>query len=353
VTREHHRITGSAWPPDGDALIMSAPRSGVDALYRVALDGGTITRLPLIGDGAREPMAGRGGLVFSQPQGDSNIYRVDLKDGRAAGPVRPIAASSRADVAPQIAPDGRRIAFLSMRAGGLDIWVAAADGSDARRLTYLPITSGPRWSPDGRWIAFGATAPGDPRPDLWVVDAAGGLPRRLTGNASYDAVLAWSADGATLYFMSDRSGAFEIWSMPSGGGGARQVTTSGGLRGEESRDGRFFYFANDVPEVYRRSLRGAPDERLVTTFPTGTHWGGHWTVGARGLYALDLQAPGAAAIDFLPFDPAGRPRPVRVASFSAPPADSVSVFDVAPDESWLVWAQDDYRNSDVMLVAPR
>ena len=58
------------------------------------------------------------------------------------------------------------------------------------------------------------------------------------------------------------------------------------------------------------------------------------------------------AIDFLPFG--GRsPRPVRVALLTASAGRSVSTFAIAPDESWLVWAQDDYRNTDIMMIAQR
>ena len=49
---------------------------------------------------------------------------------------------------------------MSTRGGGAEIWVAAADGSGPRRVTSLPVTSGPRWSPDGQSIAFGALAAG-------------------------------------------------------------------------------------------------------------------------------------------------------------------------------------------------
>jgi hypothetical protein len=153
--------------------------------------------------------------------------------------------------------------------------------------------------------------------------------------------------------MSDRSGIFEVWNVPARGGPARQVTQGGGLRAQESPDGRFLYYANDVPQIYRRSLHGAPTETLVTTLPMGTHWGGHWTVGARGLYTLNVTEPASEGIEFLPFGSGSRARAIRVVSLTAPPAESASVFAVAPDESWLVWAQDDYRNSDIMLVKPR
>jgi len=62
-------------------------------------------------------------------------------------------------------------------------------------------------------------------------------------------------------------------------------------------------------------------------------------------------ASARSAIDFLPFGSGARP--IRVTSLTAPPARSVTVFSVAPDESWLVWAQDDYRNSDIMMVKQR
>jgi hypothetical protein len=42
-----------------------------------------------------------------------------------------------------------------------------------------------------------------------------------------------------------------------------------------------------------------------------------------------------------------------VASLTGPAAQSGSVFTVAPDESWLVWAQDDYRNTDIMMIPHR
>jgi serine/threonine protein kinase/Tol biopolymer transport system component len=352
LTTEHHRISGITWAPDGKAVIMSSPRNGPEGVYRVALDDGSIVRVPNTAEGAAHPMANAGGVVYSQPHDDSNIYRVELRDGRAVGGARPIIASSRADGAPDISPDGRSVAFVSTRAGGGDIWVASADGSNPRRLTSVPITSGPRWSPDGRWIAFGALAAGVVRPDIWIVDANGGTPTQLTRDPSYETVLSWAADSRSLYVISDRTGMWEVWNVPAREGAATRVTQGGGLRAEESRDGAFLYYANDVPQVWRRPLRVQSPEALITTFPSGTHWGGDWVVGARGLYYLNDREPGAAAIEFLPFAGTGS-RAGRVISLTGPQSRAVSTFSVSPDESWLVWAQDDYRNTDIMMIAPR
>ena len=93
-------------------------------------------------------------------------------------------------------------------------------------------------------------------------------------------------------------------------------------------------------------------DELITTFPQGTHWGGDWVVGASGLYVLDDRQPGTVAIDFVSF---GGPhsRRIRAAVLSAAPPRNVKAFAIAPDESWLAWAQDDYRNTDIMMIAHR
>jgi hypothetical protein len=138
--------------------------------------------------------------------------------------------------------------------------------------------------------------------------------------------------------------------MPVSGGAGTQITHGGGLRAQESHDGRFLYYANDVPQVWRRALHERSAEELVMTFPAGTHWGGNWVVGGRGIYYLTEQGPGPVSIEYLPFGPVGQARPIRLAELTAPPTSAVTVLAVAPDESWLVWSQDDYRNSDIMMV---
>jgi Tol biopolymer transport system component/serine/threonine protein kinase len=405
LTFEPRPINGLAWQPDGSAVLMSAILNGVDVLYRAALADGKIVRLPLVDDWAKQPAIGPDGrLAFSRRQGDSNIYRADLRepsgDRREPIAMRPIIASSRADESPRISPDGRLIAFESSRSGGGDIWIAAADGARPRQLTFLQGAAQPFWSPDGRVIAFAAAAPGQMRPDIWVVDARGGTPRQLTSDPSYDTLLGWSADGQWLYFRSDQAGSgWDVWRVPVSGGATMRVTTGGGLRAQESRDGVFLYYSNDVPEIWRRRLRASAAsatnaanaanvtnardaananaasasstsnelDTKVMVLPRDSHWGGDWFVGERGIYYVNPQSGTGPAIELLPFRAAGagagardgvgagagvgvgRVRPIRILPLAAPFSGGAP-FTIAWDESWLAWSQEDHRAADIMMI---
>src|SRR6266478_3520403 len=84
-----------------------------------------------------------------------------------------------------------------------DLWIAAREGGAARRLTsHVGDELYPKFSPDGKWIAF--TGEYDGNPDVYVSPAEGGEPRRLTFHPSNDIVLGWTPDGKNILFRSDR-----------------------------------------------------------------------------------------------------------------------------------------------------
>src|ERR1039458_6182648 len=88
---------------------------------------------------------------------------------------------------PQISPDGRQVAFvrtttdLALGKRDADVWIVAADGSaPSRPLTRNEKTDeAPRFSPDGKTLAF--ISPRGGAPQVYLLDLAGGEPRKLTG----------------------------------------------------------------------------------------------------------------------------------------------------------------------------
>jgi dipeptidyl aminopeptidase/acylaminoacyl peptidase len=109
---------------------------------------------------------------------------------------------------PQLSPDGKRVAYTVAEVlkdenrTNADIWITNADGTGApRQLTNSPKRDAhPRWSPDGKWIAFESTRTGDSQ--IWVIGADGGEARQLTTIATGAAQANWAPDGMSIAFVS-------------------------------------------------------------------------------------------------------------------------------------------------------
>ncbi len=85
-----------------------------------------------------------------------------------------------------------------------DLWTVPSLGGDARRLTAsVGFESNPKFSPDGRWIAFSGEYDGNH--DVYVMPAAGGEPTRLTFHPGWDRVIDWEPDGKRVRFQSARA----------------------------------------------------------------------------------------------------------------------------------------------------
>ncbi len=109
---------------------------------------------------------------------------------------------------PQISPDGQRIAYVvtevlkSENRTQADIWLVAADGSgEPKRLTHSPRHDRhPRWSPDGKWLAFESMRDGSPQ--IFVLPIDGGEARKLTTISTGATQPTWSPNGKSIAFVS-------------------------------------------------------------------------------------------------------------------------------------------------------
>ena len=114
-------------------------------------------------------------LAFVKEEEKDEIWRLDTHTGLARSVFAP---ASVVQMAPDISPDGKRIAFESERSGSHEVWVANLDGSNAVQLSnfHEPLFTGsPRWSPDGRRIAFDSRVTG--KAAIYLVDPATAFPR--------------------------------------------------------------------------------------------------------------------------------------------------------------------------------
>jgi tricorn protease len=139
-----------------------------------------------------------------------------------------------------------------------DLWTAPASGGVAERLTaHIGNESGPKFSPDGNWVAF--TGEYDGNTDVFVMPVGGGAPKRLTYHPGGDVVLGWSPDGSQVLFRSGRdsfSRFNQIYTVPVGGGYPVRLPIPEGSLASFAPDGRRIAYtpianAFDVWKRYR------------------------------------------------------------------------------------------------------
>jgi len=185
--------------------------------------------------------------------------------------------------------------------------------------TYLglPVVGDPQLSPDGKWVAYTVTEyslkenRGTTR--VWVADVTGGAPaRQLTAGPGSDRQPRWSPDGKTLAFVSTRENGAQLWVLPVGGAG-------GGGGGEARRltslpdgvadplwlpDGTGLVVTSDIKgpleqELDRRNGEFPTDARLWTGL-LWRHWD-DWRAGKRQ-HLFTVALSDGAAKDVTPVD---------------------------------------------------
>jgi TolB protein len=160
-----------------------------------------------------------------------------------------------------------RIAYVVKRGARFELQVADADGANeqAMLVSNEPIIS-PKWSPDGKRIAYVSFQ--NKKPIVYVQNVEVPKQNVVANFKGSNSAPAWSPDGKTLAVSLSRDGNSQLYLISPDGSNLRRLTSSGGIDTEPcfSPDGQWIYFTSDrggSPQIYRMSASGGEAQRVT------------------------------------------------------------------------------------------
>ena len=157
--------------------------------------------------------------------------------------LRKVADDTGAATEPAFSPDGSRLAYVATRDGQPQIWVMDADGSNPARLTNAPGPhGGPVFTADGQGVVYHALRTGHQQ--IFAQSITGSDAIQLTQEPSSNSDPTVSPDGETIAFVSNREGNSDIWLMSKDGSNQRAFTHTPQMRESAPaflRDGSLAY----------------------------------------------------------------------------------------------------------------
>ena len=291
----------------------------------------------------RQPAVSERSIVFAYA---SDLWIVD----RSGGESRRLTSYPGTESAPHFSPDGKLLAFTGSYAGNTDVYVMDANGGEPRRLTWHPGYDGVcDWTPDGKQILIASSRASAPvgLAQLWTLSVDGGLPIRLpipsAARASYSADgkhLAyedsrWQSEwkwyrggqalpirivsfpdlvqtevpgpvsvnsypvylGNRLYFLSDRTGTFNMFEYDQGTDSLRQLTHYNDVDVKSLAAGGGILVYEQAGTLHTLDPNSGSDKELTISvrgdFPRATP---QWKDVKREIVAASLSPTGARAL---------------------------------------------------------
>jgi len=238
VTNDTADDNDLVWTPDGQRLLYSSNRNGIKQIFLATLDGREPVQLTVNDSDSNVLDISPDGtkILYATARDESDLWSVKLD--------RPKESQLTSDIGielwPDAAPDGKWVAFQATHATTgaklLNCLVLAKSlTSDTAPIQLAPDGFAPRWSPDGKELAFLRYNNGPT--DLWLVHPTGGDAKPLTNgglvfggytllpyNRSQTQDFEWSPDSSQLVYCANTSGVHNVWQTAADGSGPKQLS---------------------------------------------------------------------------------------------------------------------------------
>ena len=282
-------IWSVAWSPDGKSLLYTVFKDGV---YIANLDGET--QRILDADSAEWTPQwspdGKSIITTMTVDNQAGIFRVPLKDGEPKRLTEDVGWRPEYyapnGMQPRYSPDGKFIAFLSLREGdeNTSLYLMTADGNDEHPLSRALEVQDFVWSPDSQSIALLGSPDSDRgHTDLYSVSLDGKIQIQLTITQDVDDryTPAWTPDGEHILFTAstaDNKGRIEIVDAV---GQNRKVFREHGSEPIFSPDGTYILFTSPAEHWFNLSIMSADsaesDVTTITLPGERAYYGAAWS----------------------------------------------------------------------------
>jgi Tol biopolymer transport system component len=345
ITKQPFSMRSLCWTHDSKAIIISAYYSSSLSLLKIPVNSGEPQAIIGGGQRSKDPAISPDGkfLVYSEGVIVYPTYRVKIpKDKNETVAPEIFIRSSRADNGAVYSTDGSQIAFNSSRSGYNQIWACDSSGQNAYQVTNMQAEASlsPSWSPDGNWLAF--INPKDGNHDIFIISKKGTNLRQFTNDPSPETDPFWSRNGRWIYYSCNKTGRFQIWKCKIDGSEAQQFSTVGGMKPIESFDGKWLYFSRPGIGIWRKSTTGDKEEKVLDR-KIDIYL---WSLGKNGIYFMDKDSGRKVPTTICYYDFFTK----QITKFINIGNQGNIHLSVTPDEKYIIYSQNDYSNSDLIIV---
>jgi eukaryotic-like serine/threonine-protein kinase len=333
------------WLPDRSGLVLAAQERGSSSeqLWLLSYPSGKARHITNDANSYRGLSVSADSSVIAATQRDTFSSIWVVPDGKAESAPRITSTNKAFDGLDGLVwtPD-EHIVFTSYRGGDLDLWIAAADGSNVRQLTRdQGHNFYPSVSPDGRTIVFLSSRTGVD--SIWKMDIDGGNQVQLTHGDELSPSI--TPDGKDIVYVSlTRRGIFK---MPLEGGDSTPLDVGIAFVPKFSPDGKFLALQRSgPPRDFVDILPSAGGPSIAQfSFPVLDFAGSQvaWAHDSKGLLFVDTRE----GVGNVWLQPLAMGKPKQLTNFSS---DRIYRFDLSADGKQLVAARGN-SSSDIVLIS--
>jgi len=244
-----HSVNDSpSFSPDGQEMVFISVVAGKEQLFRMRLDGTQVKQLTQDAADHEDPAWSPDGKRIAFVLMRDGIEQIQLMNADGTG-VEPLTPPDVKTIHPNWNPDGKSLAYCTdddlkpPQKNPAEIYSIDIASRKITTLIAGGVNTYPAWSPDGKKIAFRRML-GESNSEVFIANADGSDARNLTNHSAFDGWPSWSPDGTKIAFASNRRGSYEIYIMNADGSQVRKVANNEGraTAPQWTRDGKDIFF---------------------------------------------------------------------------------------------------------------